>query len=157
MPTYTVHAPPPNSGETTSAPERFVFVRDGFYGWAFLLTLAFLGYVVVSIALGGVLRLLIVSALAQFFAVLSVSLLVGFEASTLWRWTLNRRGWRPLGFVVGDDREAAERRFFAAWAGRAAEPPASRPATPEPQYSPAVRSEASSSSDVIGLFPEPRR
>ena len=37
MPTYTVHAPPPHHGETTSAPERFVFVRDGFHFWAFLL------------------------------------------------------------------------------------------------------------------------
>ena len=38
MPTFTVHAPPPRQGETTSAPERFVFVRDGFHAWAFLLT-----------------------------------------------------------------------------------------------------------------------
>ena len=37
MPTYTVHAPPPRQNETTSAPERFVFVRDGFYSRAFLL------------------------------------------------------------------------------------------------------------------------
>ncbi len=167
MPTYTVHAPPPRPGETTSAPERFVFVRDGFYGWAFLLTpfwllvrrlwLVLLGYVVASFALGVVLRLLVASALAQFIAGLVVSLLVGFEASTLWRWTLDRRGWQPLGFVVGDDREVAERRFFAAWADRAAEPPASRPATSEPQYSAAVRRGAPSSSDVIGLFPEPRQ
>ena len=28
MPTYTVHQPPARKGETTSAPERFVFVRD---------------------------------------------------------------------------------------------------------------------------------
>ena len=37
MPTYTVHAPPPRKGETASAPERFVFVRDGFHFWAFVL------------------------------------------------------------------------------------------------------------------------
>ena len=37
MTTYTVHAPPPRQGETTSAPERFVFVRDGVHVWAFLL------------------------------------------------------------------------------------------------------------------------
>ena len=37
MPTYTVHEPPPRKGETVTAPERFVFVRDGFYVWAFLL------------------------------------------------------------------------------------------------------------------------
>ena len=31
------------------------------------------------------------------------------------RWTLARRGWKNLGVVVGDDLEAAERRFFDAW------------------------------------------
>ena len=37
MPTYTIHAPPPKAGVTESDPERFLFVRDGFYFWAFLL------------------------------------------------------------------------------------------------------------------------
>ena len=36
MPTYTVHASPLRPGETKSSPERFLFVRDGFYVWAFL-------------------------------------------------------------------------------------------------------------------------
>ena len=37
MPTYTVHEPPPRKNESVAAPERFVFVRDGFYFWAFVL------------------------------------------------------------------------------------------------------------------------
>ena len=37
MPTYTIHSPPDRQGETMSAAERFVFVRDGFHVWAFLL------------------------------------------------------------------------------------------------------------------------
>ena len=62
MPTYTVHQPPPRKGETASAPERFVFVRDGFHFWAFVLAplwllrhrlwLAFAIYLVVSVLLG---------------------------------------------------------------------------------------------------------
>ena len=36
MPTFTVHAPPRADGAPAS-PERFLFVRDGFHGWAFLL------------------------------------------------------------------------------------------------------------------------
>jgi len=52
-----------------------------------------------------------------------------------------------LGVVVGDDFEAAERRFFDAWAAggvpRAAPPPAAGPAAPVP------------SGPIIGLFPEP--
>src|ERR1700761_6700090 len=37
MPVYTVHAPVAGGTEARSATDRFVFVRDGFYFWAFLL------------------------------------------------------------------------------------------------------------------------
>ena len=37
MPTYTVHEPPLRKNESVASPERFVFVRDGFHFWAFLL------------------------------------------------------------------------------------------------------------------------
>jgi hypothetical protein len=37
MPTFTVHEPPPLKSESVTSPERFVFVRDGFYFWAFVL------------------------------------------------------------------------------------------------------------------------
>src|ERR1700731_1553568 len=37
MATYTVHEPPRPSGNTIADADRFAFVRDGFYGWAFLL------------------------------------------------------------------------------------------------------------------------
>ena len=164
MPTYTVHAPPPRQGETTSAPERFVFVRDGFHTWAFLLTplwllwrrlwLVVACYLVVAAALGVALYILDVSSVVKIFASALLSLLIGFEASTLWRWTLTRRGYRPLGFVVGDDRESAERRFFTSWVARAPEPSSpSTPTLPEPRYSAPLRRAAAS--DVIGLFPEP--
>ena len=165
MPTFTVHAPPPKPGETTSAPERFVFVRDGFHFWAFLLAplwllwrrlwLALLGYLIMTFALALVLALLGVSAQAQFPASLLIALLVGFEAATLWRWTLERRGWKTLGFVVGEDREIAEQRFYAAWANRAAAPPAPGADLPTPQYGTPVRRGPPSPTDVIGLFPEP--
>jgi len=162
MPTFTVHAPPPKQGETTGAPERFVFVRDGFYFWAFLLApvwllwrrlwLALLGYIVASIVLGAILYLLGVSASVTLPVSALVGLLVGFEASTLWRWTLTRRRWAMLGFVVADDREAAEQRFFSAWANRA-EPKTAATDLPEPRYG--APSPRTPSSDVIGLFPEP--
>jgi Protein of unknown function (DUF2628) len=162
MPTFTVHAPPPKQGETASAPERFVFVRDGFHFWAFLLAplwllwrrlwLALLGYLVVSAVLALMLFLLGVSTRVQWPASLLVSLLVGFEATTLWRWTLERRGWKTLGFVVGKDRESAEQRFYAAWVDRTAVPPA---ASAELPYGTPVRRGSPSPADVIGLFPEP--
>ena len=160
MPTYTVHAPPPKAGETASDPQRFVFVRDGFYVWAFLLAplwllfrrlwLVLLGFIVVNALIGGLLYLLGASSAFKFLGSLLIALLLGFEAATLWRWTLARRRWQMLGFVVGDDEESAEQRFFGEWARRAPAPPA-----PEPHYSTPVRRGPPSGSDVIGLFPEP--
>jgi len=165
MPTYTVHEPPPRQGEAATEPERFVFVRDGFHFWAFLLPplwlllhrlwLALMGYLILNFAIGGVLFLIGATATMQFLANQLIAILIAFEATTLWRWTLARRGWKMLGFVVGEDHAMAERRFYAAWANRKAEPPAPPSALPEPQYGIAVRRGPPSPSDVIGLFPEP--
>jgi hypothetical protein len=46
---------------------------------------------------------------------LALSLLVGFEAGTLRRWALARRGWTTLGTVSGRTAEECERRFFDLW------------------------------------------
>jgi hypothetical protein len=165
MPTYTVHQPPPRQGEAASAPERFVFVRDGFHFWAFVLApfwllwrrlwLAFAIYLAASILLGIGLKLAGAGSTVQFLAGLLAALLIGFEASTFWRWKLSRRRWKMLGFVVGEDAEMAERRFFAEWSKRAREAPPVPPAAPEPRYAVPVRRGTPSPSDVIGLFPEP--
>src|SRR3984893_6090975 len=63
MSVYTVHIPPSTRRGSASGPERFVFVRDGFSFWAFLLVplwmlwhrlwLVFVGYCVLAIALQG--------------------------------------------------------------------------------------------------------
>ena len=160
MPTYTVHAPPLRPGEMESDPERFLFVRDGFYFWAFLLAplwllakrlwlvLLITGLIVAGFYWTGA------PSLLKLFGSLLVALLIGFEAGTLWRWTLERRGWRTLGFVVGDDQELAERRFFAEWTRRV---PSAPPPSPAPRYTAPVRRGPPSGSDVIGLFPEPER
>jgi hypothetical protein len=59
-----------------------------------------------------------------------------------------------LGFVVGEDAETAERRFFAEWSKAANERAIAPPAAPEPRSAvPGWR--APPPSDVIGLFPEP--
>lgn len=164
MPTYTVHAPLSREGETTSAPERFVFVRDGFYFWAFLLAplwlllhrlwLAFVIFVLGLGLIGIGLALLRAPGSAQFLAVFLIALFMGFEASTIWRWTLTRRGWRTLGFVVGEDSEVAEQRFFAEWTKRIAIS-STNAASVDPKYASPVRRGPPSPSDVIGLFPEP--
>src|SRR5438093_3430698 len=150
MSIYTVHIPP---AETSAPnPDRFVFVRDGFSFWAFLLGpvwmlrhrmwLALLGYVVIVAVLEGALHLLDVSEAVSLSVGAFVALLIGFEGATLRRFTLARRRWRNVGVIVGDDLEIAERRFFDSWIR--SEPLASPRA-------PAQRRTAASSG-VIGLI-----
>jgi hypothetical protein len=156
MAVYTVHEPPRRDNDTLAHTERFAFVRDGFSWPAFLfgplwmlrhrLWLAFICYLLAAFALGAAAR----AAGAGDWVIgvsLLVALLIGFEASTLRRYGLARRGWTTVGVVVGDDLESAERRFFDAWAAggvpRPTPAPASGPAVPTP------------SGPIIGLFPEP--
>jgi Protein of unknown function (DUF2628) len=166
MSIYTVYEPPLRAHESAPDPERFVFVRDGFSVWAFLLAplwmlrhrlwLAFVGYVIVVVVLSLGLRAIGASATLADIVTALVSLLVGFEAATLRRFALARRGWRNVGIVVGDDLESAERRFFDAWTNKSrldnssvnAEPRASSPVAGMPMA-------RRTSSDVFGLFPQP--
>jgi hypothetical protein len=111
---------------------------------------------VATVLLGVGLALIGASATVQFLAGLLIAMLIGFEAATIWRRKLTRRGWKMLGFVVGEDAEMAERRFFAEWTKRANVTPPAPPAAAEPRYAAPVRRGPPSPSDVIGLFPEPR-
>ncbi|TMJ50209.1 MAG: DUF2628 domain-containing protein [Alphaproteobacteria bacterium] len=157
MAIYTVYEPPLRSADARHA-DRFVFVRDGFFWSAFLLAplwmlrhrlwLALLLYVAVAVAIGAGAQFFRLSAGTTAAIAFLMSLLIGFEASTLRRWALARRKWTNVGVVVGDDLELAERRFFDAWIRH--ELP-SRGARPNPV--PSMRSPAQD--DVIGLFPQP--
>jgi hypothetical protein len=156
MAVYTVHEPPRRNDDALVHSERFAFVRDGFSWAAFLfgplwmlrhrLWLALFLYLVAVAGLGAALRV-VGAADAGIAITLLISLLVGFEASSLRRYGLGRRKWTILGVVVGDDLESAERRFFAAWTGE----PVRRAAAAPPSGPVATGSSAS----IIGLFPEP--
>jgi hypothetical protein len=160
MSVYTVHQPPPKADEIASEPERFVFVRDGFSFWAFLLGplwmlrhrmwLVLLGYAALIAALQGMLYVLNAPGGVRMTVMALVALLIGIEAGTLRRFTLRRRKWSNVGVIVGD-RETAEQRFFDSWIknGPATTPPTSSAiGTASPRMS-------RPSNDVIGLFPEP--
>lgn len=162
MAIYTVHQPPLRKQDTAPDPERFVFVRDGFSFWAFLLGplwmlrhrmwLVLLGYIVVVIAAQMAMRVIGVSAANAAFAGFMLALLIGMESGTLRRFTLGRRGWQTVGTVVGGDREEIERRFFGAWArGETVNPVPAAGAKPSPPlpHSPTAAPE------VVGLFPQP--
>lgn len=163
MPTYTVHEPLPRKNESVAHPERFVFVRDGFHFWAFLLPplwfivkrlwLALILYVIVTVALEFGMAFAKVPSGWRIVVELSLGIVIGLEAATIQRWTLQRRKWRTLGFVVAEDEELAERRFFAAW--RQGASVNDKSTEPTPVYAAPVLRGSPSSSDVIGLFPEP--
>ncbi len=167
MAVYTVFEPPLRTrsagpqGNAAEQVERFVFLRDGFSWGAFLfgplwllyrrLWIALVGYVILMSALHIGLIAARVGSDAQLLVNIVVALLLGFEAVTLRRFTLARRGWREIGIVTGDDHEYAERRFFDAWIGerRGAGEETSAVVTTT------IGRSFPSSSEVIGLFPAP--
>jgi hypothetical protein len=161
MAVYTVHEPLPRKDEAFADPERFAFVRDGFYFWAFLLGplwmlwrrlwLVTLLYFALSVGLQVGLWAIRAPEPVNFAVWFLLSLLIGFEAGTLQRWTLTRRGWKNLGVVVGDDVENAERRFFAAWTPQI---PTALFAQSPASHSPGHFTRPGDG-QIVGLFPQP--
>ncbi len=172
MPVYTVHAPIAAQGERTmeKTTDKYVFVRDGFYFWAMIapvlwmlyhrLWLALLGTIVLLAAFSFGLSKLGVGSGVNVIVFILLSVLIGLEGASLRRRKLSRRKWRQLDVVVADDEEAAERRFFdrhadslnpalsssMSWADRGPQQPSSAPYQPQA---------LSSSTDIIGSFPQP--
>jgi hypothetical protein len=169
MRVYSVHEPPVRGLDPLPDAERFVFVRDGFYFRAFLFAplwmlwhrmwLVLLCYVIGSAVLETALVLVGATPADVTVVALLISLLVGLEASTLRRFTLNRRGWKNVGIASGDGLEDAERRFFETWAhelpSQRAVPMAPPPTPPPASGGAPPLPRAPQGSDVIGLFPEP--
>ena len=160
MPTYTVHAPP---RQGAMDPERLVFLRDGFHGWAFIAPalwllvyrqwLGLLIYVLTTSAIVAGLVWLGAGTAAIVAAAFCISLLIGFEAASIRRWSFARRGWAMLGLVVGEDRDIAEHRFLSQWADRS-EAVEDTAAASSPEWNVPFRRREPG---VIGLFPQPDR
>jgi len=164
MPVYTVYEPPQRRGDDEAdAADRFVFVRDKFSMWAFVfgplwmiwrrLWLVLLLYIVAMALLQTGLWALGASGTVKFTVGVLVALLIGFECSSLRRWTYERRGWINHGVVVADDEESAERRFFDAWIARDALPGTAALASAAATV---PYRTAADPPDVVGLFPEPQ-
>ena len=161
MPVYTVHAP--SDVTLRDEADRFVFVRDGFHFWALVfgpfwllwnrLWLVLLGYIAVTAVISIALALLAASSNVRLLVFLLLAGLMGLEAASLRRWSYSRGKWRQIDFVVADDEETAERRFFDRWTehGLSGLPPLPEaPATPFP-----TRPIPAAPHGIIGLFPEP--
>jgi hypothetical protein len=163
---YTVLEPPLKRSAARRGPDRFAFVRDSFHFWAFVLAplwmlwhrlwLVFIGFALIAVALQFGLHTIGVGSDGRLLGYALLALLAGLEAGTLRRWTLARRGWRDLGIVSGETREAAERRFFDTWTSPDGEP-ALRPAESflAPARAALAARQPNRTSDIVGLFPEP--
>lgn len=126
MTTYVVMAPPEFddlNGDPAQI-DRLEFVPDRFSALAFLFSiiwllvnrmwLVLLGYLALTLVVE--LLALAIGGEAMGIAAVLMSLLFGFEAHALRRWSLNRNGWRTLGVIDGAGREEAEIRFFHSYA-----------------------------------------
>jgi len=157
MRVYSVHAPP----EEPVAPEKFLFVKDGF-SWPALfvpvlwilwhrmwLTLVYFIVFVLVVAwigrLGG-------DNLAMTVAILG-GILFALEANNIRRLSLQHRGFTEVGGASGRNYDEAETRFFTEWA-KAPEAVPQRETIPRAAYSPEAR-EQGADEPIIGLFPEP--
>lgn len=121
MSIYTVHMK--ETSDQPSAFERAVFVRDGFGWWALFLgpiwllwNRAWLGFVVwclVQIALALLVQSHIIHMGAQSLLELLIAVALGFEAASIRRYVLRRRGFHLVDVVQDRRLVDAERRFFA--------------------------------------------
>ena len=125
MITYTVHEPPEAPADRLDRAESLAFIKEGFSIWAAVFTPFWMLANKLWLALAfylSALTLLQVGFWALGFgqrpiayAMAALHLIIGYEADTLRRWTLDRQGWRMLGSVNGRNSEDCERRFFEQW------------------------------------------
>src|SRR4029453_1323838 len=114
MAVYTVHEPPNAPASRIEKAEQLLFIKDGF-SWAalFVPPLWFLfkgewrgliGYLVLVVLLTPLVHAENPPAPAQAL-MLALSVIVGFEANNIRRWSRTRRGWREIATVSGSNRD----------------------------------------------------
>lgn len=140
----SVHEAPDHPASVAQRAEDLVFLQDGF-SWrvALLPPLALLtrgawaplaAYVALAVAVLAGLNALAAPEGWSLLALLVLSVVFGFEAASLQRWSMGTLGWTEVGVVSGADQDECERRFFDAWL-TAQSPPAALAATTSDQPS----------------------
>jgi|GEM_PF-873769 len=122
---YTVHEAPDAPSDRGDRAEALVFVPDGFSFAAFLLApiwlplkrlwLPAIGYLVVVVLMVLIVALSGLHLRWLLLSILALHLIIGFEADSLIRWSMDRNGWRLISSVTGSSYEECERRFFKSW------------------------------------------
>jgi len=125
MQAYTVYESPTPPTDRIDRGEALVFVKDGFSWAAFLfapvwmlihrLWWPLLGYVVAVAGLQVLGWAVGQQSVWMPLLGLGFNLILGFEANSLRRWSLERQGWTMVGAATGQTSAAAERSFFDNW------------------------------------------
>ncbi len=125
MRVYTVHERSDPPADRYDRAEALRFVREGFSWPAALfaplwmivrgLWLALLLYIVLVALLSFGMRAIGVGDEIATLVFIGLNVLIGFEADTIERWTLARKGWQTVATITGQDAVDCERRFFDAW------------------------------------------
>ncbi|ACL62268.1 DUF2628 domain-containing protein [Methylobacterium nodulans] len=159
MPTYTLHLPDEVDPGAPDALDRAKLVADRFIWPAFWFTalwffwhrLWLAGLIVLAAEVAAWLGSLALnlSAWAGFVVMLLLSLLIGLEASSLRRWTYERRGQPLRDAVTASDAKEAEVKLVGRWLDRHAAPALASPPRMPPY--------AKTGSPALGLFPEADR
>src|SRR5262245_21319943 len=121
----TVHEPPDAQVDRVDRAEQLAFIGDRFSFLAavlgpvwMLVHRVWLGALLYAVAAVAILSGVLAAGLGPGWLVLllaALNVIVGFEASSLRRWALERRGWQTLGTVCGRNLEYCERQFFGSW------------------------------------------
>jgi hypothetical protein len=125
MQTYTVHEGPSHPTDRIDRAEALAFVKDGFSLQAFLLGpiwllthrlwLGLAAYAAVAVAILAANAWLGLPPISTLVAFIGLHAVIGFEADTIERASLDQRGWASLGSVSGTSALDCERRFFETW------------------------------------------
>jgi hypothetical protein len=121
----TVHEGPNPPTDRMDRAEALRFVRDGFSGQAAVaaplwlaahqLWPALAAYLAAVAAIGAAYTWLGLPDAAALIGLVAVHLIVGFEADSIERGDLERKGWSDLGSVTGANVLECQRRFFEQW------------------------------------------
>ncbi len=160
MTVFTVHQPLPRKTEDVAPPERFAFVRDGFYFWAFLLGPLWMFWNRLWLAL--LIYLASTAAIQAALWAIGVSAAVKFAVGTPDRHSGRMRGRiaaalepaPPLDQRRPGGSAQIRRRRSAAFSSRGRPMQHRRRRPLRRRFSP--RGCREPSPDVIGLFPEPQ-
>lgn len=170
MTTYTIHHPSSDADEIISAPEKTIFIKEGF-SWSALVTqfiwlichrlwIAAVLYIALFVAVV-VLVIFVATPEWRVVVIAALAVLFAFEANDIRRFFTDLKGYKTVGLVFGGSFEECENKFFLSLEAGHAEPQtsaaATRPVSAKPMPLPerALGGEADTSETAIGLFPKP--